>query len=390
MKRVHFMGIGGSGISGVADLAKKMGYQVSGCDLETGGHDVKHLRNVDLVVATPAVFYQSPKHPEVVEARKRKIFMTWQEFLGKYLQVGKKVICVAGTHGKSTTTAIAGKLLIDAGLDPSVVVGANVPDWGGSSRFGHGKYFVVEADEFYDNFLNYDPDMIILNNIEFDHPDYFKNEAAVKASFRKFIQRLKGRKILITQKDSLHKRFNLKLFGEHNQKNANMVYVLGKKLGIAEEKIISSLESFSGIERRMELILDKKEIKIYDDYAHHPTAIRATLAALREKYPKNRIWTIVEPHGFVRTKALLPLYKNVFKDADKVIIGPIFKARDQKTFGMTPQKIAEISGFPKASGVNSFDQITKIIKKGIKSGDIVLVMGAGKSNLWARAIAKLI
>jgi UDP-N-acetylmuramate--alanine ligase len=390
IRKIHFMGVGGSGIAGVANLAKRMGYRVSGCDLKTGGHDIVHLKNVDLVVVTPAVFYQSGKHPEVVEAKKRGILMTWQEFLGKYLHKGKKVICVAGTHGKSTITAMAGKLLQDAGFDPLVVVGAKVPEWGSSFRFGQGKYFVTEADEFYDNFLHYRPEIVILNNIEFDHPDYFKSEAEVKKSFRKFIKRLKGKKILITQKDSLHKRFNLKIFGEHNQKNANMVYLLGKKLGISDEKIISSIESFTGIERRMQLIGEKRGIKVFDDYAHHPTAIAATLAGLRERYPKNRIWAIIEPHGFVRTHALLAKYKGVFKHADKVIIGPIFKARDAKTLGMNPEKIAKSSGHPEAIGVNSFAQIVKIIKKEIKTGDVILVMGAGKSNLWARNILKII
>jgi len=383
------MGIKGSGISGVADLAKKMGYKVSGCDLETGGHDVKHLKNIDLLVATPAVFYQSAKHPELVEGQKRGIVITWQEFLGKYLAKGKKMICVAGTHGKSTTTAMIGKLLEDAGFDPLVILGANYKDWGGGARFGKGDYFVTEADEFYDNFLHYRPEICIVNNIEFDHPDYFKSEKQMLDSYKKFIGNLVGKKILIIQKDSLNKKFKLKILGEHNQKNANMAYVVGKTLGIKEEVIIKSLESFEGIGRRMELILNEKGIRIYDDYAHHPTAIKATLSALRDRYPKNCVWAIVEPHGFVRTHALLPLYKNVFKDADRVIIGPIFKARDKKTFGMSPNLIAKISGCPNAKGVTSFNQIKDILKKEIRSGDIILVMGAGRSNLWAREICNL-
>lgn len=383
--KIHFMGILGSGAAGVADLAREMGYEVSGCDLQKGGHDVGHLKNIDLLVVTPAVFYQSAKHPELVEGRKRRILMTWQEFLGKILLKNKKVICIAGTHGKSTTAAMAAKLLIDNGFDPIAVVGANVPEWKGSSRFGKGEYAVVEADEFNDNFLNYAPEIIIINNIEFDHPDYFKNEAHVKESFAKFTRKLTGPKILITQKDNPGKRFNLKIWGEHNQKNANMVYALGKRLGIEDGKVIKSIENFTGIERRMQSIGKN----VYDDYAHHPTAIRATLTALRSRFPKSRIWAVVEAHGYARTKALLPLYKNAFEAADKVIVGPIFKARDNKTFGITPKSVAEASGHLDILTANSMDQIVEIIKNGVKKGDVILVMGAGKSYLWAKEICNL-
>ena len=399
INKIHMMGIGGSGISGVAKLAEDMGYIVTGCDLEEStayvsnifqGHDPKHLEGIDLLVVSPAVYYQNSKNPELLEGQKREIVMTWQEFLGKILLKDKKLICIAGTHGKSTTTAMVGKLLIDAGLDPIVVVGASIPEWGGNSRFGKGDYAVIEADEFNNNFLNYYPDIAIINNIEFDHPDFFKDEEAVKESFKKFINNLKGEKILITSEDSPHRHFNLKIFGEHNQKNANMVYVLGKKLGISDADIVKSLESFKGIGRRMELIADKNDIKVYDDYAHHPTAITATLQGLRELYPTNRIWAIYEPHGFARTSKLVNLYKNVFTDANKVFIGPIFKARDNETFGMTPQILAEKTGHPEVAGYDSFGEIKNILKKELKSGDVVLVMGAGTSYLWAREIANLI
>jgi len=383
------MGVGGSGMAGVSFLASKMGCEVTGCDLETGGHDVRHLKNIDLLVVTPAVYFRKVADPELVEGLKKKIVITWQEFLGKYLHKGKKVICIAGTHGKSTTTAMVGKLLEDAEFDPLVNLGANYKDWKGGARYGKGDYFVTEADEFYDNFLNYRPEIIILNNIEFDHPDYFKSEKQMLDSYKQFIANLVGKKILITQKDSLNKKFNLKVFGKHNQKNANMVYVLGKKLGIKEETIIKSLESFPGIERRMELIFDKGGMKVYDDYAHHPTAIRVTLEGLREKYPKNRIWAVVEPHGFNRTYALLKNYNAIFRSADKVIIGPIFKARDSKTFGMTPKSIAEASGHLDILTADSFDQIKNILSKDIKQGDVIIVMGAGKSNLWAKEICNL-
>jgi len=423
IEKIHMMGIGGSGMSAVALLASKMGYSVTGCDLEDStaysknifkGHNPEHLEGADLLVVTPAVYYQNSKNPELVEGQKRKMVMTWQEFLGEYLQKNKKVICVAGTHGKSTTTAMAGKLLIDAGFDPLVVVGANVPEWNGNARYGKGEYFIIEADEFNNNFLNYSPEIIVLNNIEFDHPDFFKSESDVFESFKRFIGRLTGMKILIANEDSegvnkLLKTvdksdlkivgcsarvdkldFDLAIPGKHNVSNALGVVALGKLLGIQGDVIKKSLSAFSGIGRRMELIADKDGVKVYDDYAHHPTAIAATLQGLRELYPSARIWAIDEPHGFARTKALLNLYKNVFADADKVLIGPIFKARDKETFGITPQIVAQKTHHPDAKGYDSFDEIKKILGKGVEKGDVVLVMGAGKSYLWAREIANLI
>lgn len=399
--KIHLMGIGGSGMAGVALLAEKMGYTVTGCDLEDStayskgifkGHDPKHLSGVDFLVVSPAIYYQNKNNPELLEGEKRKIAITWQEFLGKYLTVGKKVICIAGTHGKSTTTAMVGKLLIDAGLDPSILVGAKIPEWNGNARYGKGEYFVIEADEFNNNFLNYYPDIAIINNIEFDHPDFFKNEEEVKQSFEKFIGNLKGEKILITEKDSLKKHFNLKVMGEHNQKNANMVYVLGQKLGISNEEIVKSLESFEGIGRRMQLIADRGGIKVYDDYAHHPTAIKTTLDGVREKYPDSKILVIDEPHGYKRTKALLAEYKGVFDSVDKVIIGPIFQARDEIDSSITPQAIATTSGHKNAIGVDSFDEITDNWKPITDNYNysIIVVMGAGKSYLWAKEIVNML
>lgn len=386
-------------MSGVAMLARKMGYEVSGCDLEKStaysgniltGHSPKHLEGKDILVVSPAVYFRDSKNPELLEGEKRKIVMTWQEFLAKVLLKDKKLICIAGTHGKSTTTAMAGKMLIDAGFDPIVIVGANVPEWKGNSRFGNGEYAVVEADEFNNNFLHYHPDIAIINNIEFDHPDFFKNEEEVKNSFDKFINNLKGEKILITSEDSPHKHFNLRVMGEFNQKNANMVYLLGKKLGINEEKIIKSLESFSGIGRRLELISGENGIKVYDDYAHHPTAIRETLKGVREKYPDAKILVIDEPHGYKRTKALLPEYKGVFNSADRVLIGPIFQARDEVDKSVTPRKVADASKHKNILGFNSFEELFENCKSEIENYDVIVVMGAGKSYLWAREILNLI
>ena len=401
IKNIHMMGIGGSGMAGVAFLAEKMGYKVTGCDIEEStayaknifkGHSPKHLKDIDLLVITPAILFQNSENPEYLEAKKRGIVMTWEEFLGKILLKNKKVIAIAGTHGKSTTTAMAGKMLIDAGLDPIVVVGAYVPEWQGNARFGKGEYAVVEADEFNNSYLNYHPDIEIINNIEFDHPDFFKDENEVRESFNKFIANLKNGGTLITSEDSPQKRFNLKVFGEHNQKNANMVYILGRKLGISDEEIVRSLESFKGIERRMQLIADCGGIKVYDDYAHHPTAIKTTIDGVRNEYPKSKILVIDEPHGYKRTKALLPEYKGVFDSADKVIIGPIFQARDEIDPSVSPRTVADASNHDNIFAFSTFEDLFRNLKLEIRNCDynLIVVMGAGKSYLWAKEVASIV
>lgn len=421
IKKIHMMGIGGSGISGVAKLAFKMGYEVSGCDLEAStaygkamykGHSPEHLRGVDMLVISPAVRYQNKDNTELAAGEAKGMVVTWQEFLGRFLAKDKKVICVAGTHGKSTTTAMAGKLLIDASLDPTVVVGAKIPEWQGNARFGKGSTFVIEADEFNNNFLNYSPEIIILNNIEFDHPDYFKNEEDVFNSFKTFVERLIGRRMLIVNEDSLGVnkllqmidrgsfeiygysleknkfKLNLTVMGDHNISNALGVVKLGELLGIDPGLIRKSLEGFKGIGRRLELIAQNHGITVYDDYAHHPTAIQATLSALRGKYKDAKIWAIDEPHGYLRTKALLDLYRGCFRNADNVMIGPIFQARDKETFGITPEIVAESTNHKDAEGFDTFEELKKVVLKQAKKGDVILVMGAGKSYLWAREIAK--
>src|SRR5260221_8317681 len=206
MKHVHFLGIGGSGASAAAAIAKAQGFEITGCDPQAhnefttkfekselfSGHSPEHIKGVDILAITPAIFSLDPNNPELEEAKKQGIeILTWQQFLGKYLLEEKTVIAVCGTHGKSTTTAMVGKLLEDAKLDPTVELGAIVPGWDANYKAGHGKHFVVEADEFNNNFLSFHPDIIILTNIEMDHPEYFKSFGDYKDSFLKFLYQTK-------------------------------------------------------------------------------------------------------------------------------------------------------------------------------------------------------
>ncbi|OGM20895.1 UDP-N-acetylmuramate--L-alanine ligase [Candidatus Woesebacteria bacterium RIFCSPHIGHO2_01_FULL_38_9] len=458
---VHFMGIGGSALSGVALMAKKAGFKVSGCNLEEDtayigkvkksgievfkGHDAKHLKGVDILAVSPAVVYLNENHPEYTKAKKLGILRIWDKFVGEYLLKDKESICITGTHGKSTTTSMAALLFENAGLDPSAIIGAKVRKWDNNYRVGKSKYFIIEADDFYDKFLSYKPSTIIVNNIEFDHPDFFRSEEHMIESYYKFVRLLQGTKNLILNQDSvgikwlfnilekdflnsinlygytfsdsptlkidksarievikktedgtkfkvksdeldLNNVYYLSIPGEYNIANATGVIILSKLYGIKNSDIQKTLLSFKGVGRRLELIGEKKGIKVYDDYAHHPTAIKVTLDALRQKYPKERIWAVVEPHSYSRTYALLKDYKGVFDEAHKVIIGPIFKARDKKTFGVTGISIVNESEHKDAVYKKDLRDIISVLSKESGRGDIILVMGAGKSYIWAREI----
>jgi len=457
------MGIGGSGISGCASIAMLSGFDVEGSDLQSDspyimkskelgiktyvGHNLKTLNNVDILAVSPAAFFRDDtSFIDFADSNGIKV-MTWQAFMGKYLQKDKKVICISGTHGKSTTTAMASLLFESAGLDPSVMVGATIHEWESNYRFGKGEHFIVESDEFYDNFLNYSPDILILNNIEYDHPDFFENEEQVFESFRKHISNLKGEKVLIANIDdvgvnkilkSLDKElisklkiigytisgakpkftqdvysavigartdewtfftvttfgqdrdFKLRIPGDYNVSNALGLIALSDHVGINTNVITMSLLAFNGVGRRMDLIGEKKGIFVYDDYAHHPTALKVTLKALRQKHPSSRIICVYEPHSFSRTHALLKNYKGAFDNADIVIIAPIFKARDKEEFGVNAQSIVDMSGHKSISAIRPFTEIVKSVVSQSKSGDVIVVMGAGKSYELSKSILKTV
>src|SRR3989338_6258714 len=234
-EHLHFMGIRGSGISYAANLARLEGFKVNGCDKGSSDefvrdlkkaripiwedHNVDHLDSVDLLITSAAIADLDPDNPELTEAEKRKIpSLSWQKFVAGYLMKDKYVIAIAGTHGKGTTTAMLGLIMEDVGLDPTVALGAVVPRWGRNYRKGNSKYFVIEADEFNDNFLNYNPDQIVITNIDMDHPEYFQDFDSYLRSFEKFIDKLTAepKSILIlnaddSNTDSLKKKFEGKV-----------------------------------------------------------------------------------------------------------------------------------------------------------------------------------
>lgn len=411
-------------MSAAAKIAAAQGFEVSGCDLQTDtpylsklqylgsqifhGHDVKHLDGVDVLAVTPAVFFQSAQHPELIEGKKLGIVMTWQQFMGQYLHKGRQVVAVAGAHGKSTTTAMAGLLLEAAGFDPIVEVGATVPVWHSNVRIGRGDYFVSEADEYYHNFLSFHPQIIILTMIELDHPEYFGSLDKIREAYRQFVLQLQPQGVLIYNSDDpqnkqlvkslpahistlpysvadFPKTVKLGVAGQHNRANAAAILKLAAYLKIDDKVAHQVLADFTGIGRRLELIGAKRNIKVFDDYANHPTSYAATMQAVKEKYPKSRIWAVIEPHTFSRPKATLVDYPQAFKDADQVIVSRIFPSREKDPGDFNGADISAGTG-PKARYIPDFTDIAAALKKEVAPGDIILVMGSGDSYKLARQI----
>jgi UDP-N-acetylmuramate--alanine ligase len=456
-ERIHLIGIAGSGAAGAAVLLQHAGAMVDGCDLdapspytpplEVAGiryaveHDPAHLTGVDRVAITPAL-RAVPHHAELRAAEEAGIpVFTWQALLGELMAArGRVGLAVAGTHGKSTTTALLGHLLSVAGLDPTVEVGALVPAWGASVRVGDGTPFLVEADEFGDNFLNYRPAAAIVTNIEMDHPDFFADRAAVLDSFDRFVSgmlpdaRVGGRLLLTVGEDPgvadllarlpdwggrvlrygpggelvasdlrLEQRgttfhlfehpFEMSLAGEHNVLNATAALALGRELGADLDTLAEGLRTFAGAGRRMELIADTAGVTVYDDYAHHPTEVRATVAAARQKIGVRRLWAVFEPHMYSRTALLFDEFARSFTDADEVVIVDIFASRDtDATLSATSAEVladaVERTSAVPTIAVGDVDATTDYLADHVAEGDAVLVMGAGKSYRIARELAR--
>lgn len=418
LPRIHFMGIGGSGISAIARMARDYGYEVTGCDLEESsithrlrkdgipveiGHNPAHLKNVDLLVHTPAVFYQSIDHPEYTKAKMSGLTLTWEEFMAKFLQKDKFVIAVTGTHGKGTTTAMFARILEEAGLDPTVEIGANLLDWDGKNyRIGKSKYFLCEADEFREKFLIYRPNLAVVTSVEMDHPEFFANFEAVLKAFSKFVQGMKEPKILVIngQDEGCKKliktlkklkwsgkiidgtkvklKIRLKQPGEHIRADAAVAWTGAKALGIPDSKIKVGLEKFSGLERRFEFRGEVEGAKLYDDYAHHPTAVAANIQAARQAYPKHRIVVVFQPHMHQRLQALYQDFIKSLKLADKVVVTDVFTRREQGVNKPTGKDLALAITAPKATYVGGdLTNVANFVERNAQKGDIVLLMGAG-------------
>jgi len=456
-ERIHVIGIAGSGAAGAALLLHRGGALVDGCDADPrspytpplaaagisvlSGHDPSHLAGVGRVAISPALS-AVPGHAELAAADAAMLpVVTWQSLLGELMAApGRIGVGVTGTHGKSTTTALLGHLLVVAGFDPTVEVGAFIEAWGASVRSGEGAPFVVEADEFGNNFLNYRPAAAIVTNVEMDHPDFFADASGVMSSFERFVRAISphpalgGRLLVISADDPgatelvarlgdwggrivrygpggdveateidmdpdgtsfvlFGRPWRTGLAGRHNVANATAALIVASELGADLDALADGLRTFAGAGRRMQLIADTPRVTIYDDYGHHPTEVRAALAAARQRVGADRrLWAVFEPHMYSRTALLLDAFSTAFADANEVIIADIFASRD------TPEAIASTSAediadaIERASGIPAMatgdvDTTTDYVAEHLADGDAVLVMGAGKSYRIAQGLA---
>lgn len=423
---IHFIGIGGIGVSALARYYLKLGHKVSGSDLvETeitkalkkegaeisiSKHKASNLKkDTDLVIYTLAT---KKDNPELKKAKDFKIpTKTYPQALG---ELTKKyfTIAISGTHGKSTTTAMIAILLKEAGFDPTVLVGTKLKEFNDSNcRIGKSKYLVIEADEYGGAFLNYWPKIIILTTVEKEHLDYFKNERNIFKVYKEYISHLPKDGVLIANKDDKNilrltgqiKNINKKYYslnqkevkkiknilnvpGIHNVSNALSVFTLGKVLGIKENTILKALSKYKGAWRRFEIV--KAKIKnihytLISDYGHHPTEIKATLQATREKFGKKRIILVYQPHQYQRTKLLFNDFVKSFDEADYLILNEIYGVAGREKGNLVSSKdLAKAiqkrwHNKKPAEFLKNQNDIFEKLSKIVKSGDIVIIMGAG-------------
>ena len=411
-KKIHFIGIGGIGMSALARYFLSEGDIVTGSELvkseitdgleKVGVLITKKIKDVDLVVYSNAL---RDNNPELKKARKLGIkCITYPEALG---ELTKKyfTIAISGTHGKSTTSAMTALILIKNGLDPTVIIGTKLKEFNDSNfRKGKSNYLVIEADEYKEAFLNYNPDIIVLTNIEADHLDYYKNIDNILNAFEKYTKRLsKGGTIIANKDDSnilrllRNKKFKsfslknkdakevssaLKIPGEYNVSNALAALEVAKTLKIKKLDAIKALSEYHGSWRRFE-IFKTKDLIIISDYAHHPTAVLKTLVATREKFKNKKITCIFQPHQYHRTYSFFNEFVNVFKRApvDQLIISKIYDVagrEDKKSkASVSSAKLAKAVNNPRVVSMEKFEDIKKYVYDNCKKGEVVVVMGAG-------------
>jgi len=425
--KIHFIGIGGIGVSALARYYLEKGVKVTGSDLVSseitnaliekgaklfvGKHKIKNLpKDADLVIYSPAV---PTDNPELKRAKKLGIkCQSYPEALG---ELTKKyfTIAVSGTHGKSTTTAMIGLLLVKAELDPTVIVGTKLKEFGDSNcRMGKSKYLVIEADEHMASFLNYWPKIIVLTTIEADHLDYYKNLKNILKTFKKYVSHLPKDGILVSNKDDKnYTQFStiiknrvyysfregnqqreveklkkiLKIPGEHNVSNALAALTVARTLKIPDKISFKALSEYRGSWRRFEekeIIWQGKKITIVSDYGHHPTEIKVTLKAAQEKYPKRKIWCVYQPHQYQRTYYFFKDFVKVFKAApvDKLIITDIYDVAGRETPKIKKKVSSEklVKKIKKKSVIYlKMNEILDYLKKNLRGGEVVIIMGAG-------------
>jgi len=459
MTHVHFIGIGGSGLSAIARLLLESGYTVSGSDRaltpfaeevrKAGatvyiGHHPRYLQGADWVVRSSAI---PEDNPEVVGAKQAGIPVYKRaDFLGRLME-DKTGIAIAGTHGKTTTTAMIAWVLSELGRDPSFIVGGVVNNLGVNAHAGKGKTFVIEADEYDNMFLGLKPQIAVVTSVEHDHPDFFPTLESMFEAFEKFVRLLpvdgtliicaedpgavalasrvsrEGRNLVsygvqsemtintplwvqaravkpnerggfdfiattnLAGKTSTSVKVSLQVPGRHNVRNALAVLSVVSVLGLSRRKAAQALAEFTGTGRRFELRGDVNGIKIFDDYAHHPTEIKATLSGARARFPQARIWAVWQPHTYSRTKTLFLDFARAFKDANEVIVTEVYAAREPKE-DFTSAEIVSAMPHLSAHYIKTLPEVAEYLLKNLQSGDVVLVLSAGDADQISTDVLK--
>jgi UDP-N-acetylmuramate--alanine ligase len=440
LRRLHFVGAGGVGMSGIAEiLLQATPLEISGCDLARSevterlerlgarialGHDPAHVESADLVVISSAV---SESSPEVAAARLRGVpVIRRAEMLGEIMRL-KQGVAVAGTHGKTTTTSLTGMVLTEAGFDPTIVVGGQVHILGTNARLGRGDYLVAEADEFDRSFLELTPVVAVITNVEADHLDTYKDLAEIHDAFAAFANRvpffgaviacaddpgvreilprikrrvvtygtskeadLSARDVRLDASGTCFDVWNgeqgrlgavrLRLAGRHNVANALAAVAAGRELLVPFETIARALSAFTGVVRRFELKGERAGVLVVDDYAHHPTEIRATLAAARQVYPDRRIVALFQPHLFSRTRDFTGQFGEALAAADMNIVMDVYPSREAPIPGVTGELVADAarrSGSGHVIYSHEKKEVVDTLERTLAPGDLLLTMGAG-------------
>jgi len=419
MKKIHFVGIGGIGMSGLARFLAAKGIEVSGSDTDKNSEILQELEAEKITIfhqheaknissdISEIIFSEAIPEKNRERLRGKELKITQKNFFQKLGEVSKKfrVIAVAGTHGKSTTTAMIAKIFEQADLDPAVILGTKIFEWGNKNVRIHKKksdqekkYFILEACEYRENFLQIFPEIVVVTNCEAEHLDFFKNAKNYFRAFAKFadlgkilVANFSDNKInkifknfsgtKISYSDFLPKVLPLKIPGKHNIENAAAAMAVGSFFQIPIKKINQSLQNFRGTWRRFEKKGEKNGIKVFDDYAHHPTEIRSTLEAFREIFPTEKLWVVFQPHQFSRTRFFLKQFAKSFTDADEILIPNIYRVRDkeEETKKNSLQNlIKEIKkNGKKVRHSKNFETTVKILQQEILPGEILVSMGAG-------------
>jgi UDP-N-acetylmuramate--alanine ligase len=449
MTHVHFIGIGGSGLSAIARLLKESGYEVTGSDQTASqfaldlqndgvtifiGHHPRNVSGADWVVRSAAIKEDNPE----VEAAKRTGIPVYKraDFLGQLME--KKVgVAVAGTHGKTTTTAMIAWMLYAMKRQPSFIIGGTLNNLKVNAHAGTGDVFVIEADEYDRMFLGLKPQIAVVTNLEHDHPDYYPTFDDMYSAFQSFVDLLPADGTLIASSEDegavmllTHARrkglnvisyslqgemtinspqwmqartlkpndrggydfsamtnmdmsstieVSLKVPGEHNVKNALAALSVAAILGLSLKEAAQALSKFEGTGRRFEIRGEKKGVILIDDYAHHPTEIRATLAGAKTRYPNARIWAVWQPHTYSRTKTLMMDFSRAFSDADEVLVTEIYASREpQQDFSSA--EVVSAMPHPSARYSGSLDETKQYLLENLGSNDVVLVLSAGDAD----------